>query len=115
LGALGRPALSSGAGSEGPPKDLRRQWAALRCRYPAHLVLENRWTELPTDAGDRVFTELQRQATQCHEIAHFADAGERLTKDALVASMNYARRNSCRYVILDHIHRVRFEDRKSVV
>ncbi len=109
LVAKGAPTLYIGAGSEGPPKDLRRQWAALRCHYPAHLVLENRWTELPAEATDRVFAELQRQATDCHEVAHFAEAGEKLTVPALIEAMKYAQRAKCRDVILDHIHRVRFD------
>jgi len=109
LVAKGAPTLYIGAGSEGPPKDLRRQWAALRCHYPAHLVLENRWGELPSGASDRVFAELQRQAQEAHETAHFAEAGEKLTVQALIEAMKYAARYKCRYVILDHIHRVRFD------
>jgi hypothetical protein len=114
----GWPTLYIGAGSEGPPKDLRRQWSALRCGYPVDAVMENRWAELPPkpiteggeplDAQTVVFQDLQRQALDCHETAHFHEAGEKLTPAALVDAMNYARRNKCRYVILDHIHRVRF-------
>ncbi len=98
-----------GAGAEGPPKDLRRQWAALRCGYPAHLVLENRWAQLPAGAQDRVFDELQRQATGDHDLARFADVGERLTPTALADALSEAHRVGCGYVLLDHIHRLRFE------
>jgi replicative DNA helicase len=113
----GWPTLYIGAGSEGPPKDLRRQWSALRCGYPVDAVMENRWDELPpkpirggemADAKTVVFQDLEWQAVDCHETAHFHEAGEKLTPAALVDAMNYARRNKCRYVILDHIHRVRF-------
>jgi len=100
--------LYIGAGAEGPPEDLRRQWAALRCGYSAHLVLENRWSDLPSDAQDRVFIELQRQATDDHDVAHFAAVGERLTPQALVKALEDGRRVGCQYVLLDHIHRVRF-------
>lgn len=103
----GWPTLYIGAGAEGPPADLRRQWAALRCGYPVHRVLENRWTELPNDAQDRMFRELQRQALEDHEVAHFADVGERLTVTALGEALAQGRDAGCQYVILDHIHRVR--------
>lgn len=105
----GWPTLYIGAGAEGPPKDLRRQWAALRCGYPAHLVLENCWTQLPPDAQERVFVELQRQATEDHDIAHFAEAGERLTPAALGEALKQGRNAGCQYVILDHVHRIRFD------
>lgn len=105
----GFPTLYIGAGSEGPPRDLRRQWAALRCNVPAHLVLENRWDLLPAGSQDRVYSELQRQATDDHHIGLFADLGERLTEAALVEAVKLARRTKdCRYILLDHIHRVRF-------
>lgn len=104
----GRPVLYVGAGAEGPPKDLRRQWAAMRCGYPAHLVLENAWELLPGDAKTRVFTELQRQAVEDHALAYFADVGEKLTAEALLSALKTGRREACEYVILDHIHRLRF-------
>lgn len=103
-----RPTLYVGAGAEGPPKDLRRLWAALRCNYPAHLALENQWAALPDGAQERMFAELQRQATEDHDVAHFSDVGERLTPAALVKALKGGRREGCQYVILDHIHRVRF-------
>jgi hypothetical protein len=110
----GYPTLYIGAGSEGPPKDLRRQWAALRLGYQTHLVMENRWAELPTDAQDKVFADLQAQATADHNVAHFSDAGEKLTPAALVGALAQFRhcRNG-RYVLLDHIHRVRFGTEKN--
>jgi replicative DNA helicase len=113
--------LYIGAGSEGPPKDLRRQWAALRCGFQPAPVLENRWGLLPTtphprggeplDPKTRVFIDLQDQATHHHETAHFFDAQEKLTTQKLVEAMNYATKNRCQYVILDHIHRMRFDAR----
>lgn len=104
----GFPTLYIGAGSEGPPKDLRRQWAALRLGYPAYLVMENRWSELPEGAKEKMFLELQAQNDE-HELAHFADAGERLTPEVLTSALRQFRRQpAARYVILDHIHRVRF-------
>lgn len=117
--ALGYPTLYIGAGSEGPPKDLRRQWSALRLGYPAHLVMENRWSELPGgpiphtegthDAQTRVFHDLQMQASNEHAVAHFADAGEKLTPEVLTKSLRDFRAVTAgRYVLLDHIHRVRF-------
>lgn len=104
----GRRTLYIGAGAEGPPKDLRRQWAALRCGYPAHLVLENDWAQLPADAQPQLFAELQRQAVEDHAVGHFADVGEKLTPDALVTALEEGLRADCQYVILDHIHRLRF-------
>ena len=118
--AIGYPTLYIGAGSEGPPKDLRRQWSALRLGYPSHLVLENRWDELEAgpswvqpgkdvDAQTRVFADLQQQAMNEHAVAHFAEAGERLTPEVLTKALRDFR--SCtqgRYILLDHIHRVRF-------
>jgi replicative DNA helicase len=123
--ALGYPTLYIGAGSEGPPKDLRRQWAALRLGYPSHLVMENRWSELPSgpsrfepgkevDARSRVFYDLQEQSMNEHAVAHFADAGEKLTPEVLTAALRDFR--GCthgRYVLLDHIHRIRFGTEKN--
>lgn len=115
----GWPTMYIGAGSEGPPKDLRRQWSALRCGYPVDMVLENRWEELPpkplaigeppVSAQNVVFHDLQYQALNSHETAHFFEAGEKLTTDKLIEAMKEARRYRCQYVILDHIHRVRFD------
>lgn len=117
----GWPTMYIGAGSEGPPKDLRRQWSALRCGYPADAVLENRWNELPPkpipylegpqDAQTVIFHDLQMQATDHHETAHFYEAGEKLTTEKLVDAFKQAVKNKCRYVILDHIHRIRFDAR----
>src|SRR5258706_189236 len=87
LARAGSPTLYSGAGSEGPPKDSRKQWAALRLGFPAYLVLENRWTELPTGARDAVYAELEDQASGDHKLAHFAEVGERLTPKAPVTAL----------------------------
>ena len=107
--ALGYPTLYIGAGSEGPPKDLRRQWAALKLGYPSHLVMENRWKELPDDAQSRVYDELEMQKTSDHAVAHFAEAGERLTPDVLVNALKLFKKcTQGRYILLDHIHRLRF-------
>lgn len=107
--ALGYPTLYIGAGSEGPPKDLRRQWAALRLGYPSYLVMENRWAELPEGAQDKMFDELQEQATKADAVAHFADAGEKLTPGVLTKALTDFRAvTHGRYVLLDHIHRIRF-------
>ena len=123
--ALGFPTLYIGAGSEGPPKDLRRQWAALRLGYPAHLVLENRWAELPdgpswvkpgenVDAQTRVFADLQHQAMNEHAVAHFAEAGEKLTPEVLTKALRDFRSVTAgRYILLDHIHRIRFGTEKN--
>ena len=112
--AAGYPTLYIGAGSEGPPKDLRRQWAALTLGYPAHLVMENRWPELPADAQDRMFHELQAQADKYQTVAHFADAGEKLTPEVLTKALRDFRAvTQGRYVLLDHIHRVRFGTEKN--
>lgn len=102
--------LYVGAGSEGPPKDLRRQWAAFRCGYATHLVMENRWAELPAGAQDALYAELQAQSLNEHSVAHFANAGERLTPDALTTALRDFRSNATegRYILLDHIHRIRF-------
>jgi hypothetical protein len=105
----GFPTLYIGAGSEGPPKDLRRQWAALRLGYPAYHVMENRWDSLPVGARDHLFEELQGQATGDHAVAHFADAGEKLTPEVLTKALSQFRRvPDGRYILLDHIHRIRF-------
>jgi replicative DNA helicase len=116
----GFPTLYIGAGSEGPPRDLRRQWSALRLGYPSYLVMENRWSELPPgpargegtqilDSRGRVFADLEWQAQDYHNLAFFADAGERLTPTALVKAMSaFKRHPAARYVLLDHIHRIRF-------
>jgi replicative DNA helicase len=112
--AIGYPSLYIGAGSEGPPKDLRRQWAALRLGYPSHLVMENRWAELPEDAQGKMFETLQAQSLDEHAVAHFADIGEKLTPGKLVKVLNDFR--ACtqgRYVLLDHVHRIRFGTEKN--
>lgn len=110
----GFPTLYIGAGSEGPPKDSRKQWAALRLGFPAYLVLENRWADLPTGARDAVYTELEEQASGDHKLAHFAEVGERLTPKALVAALSqFKRQEAARYVLLDHIHRIRFGTEKN--
>lgn len=123
--ALGYPTLYIGAGSEGPPKDLRRQWSALRLGYPSHLVMENRWSELPpgrswvkpgedVDAQTRVFADLQHQAMNEHAVAHFAEAGEKLTPAALTNALrNFRECTHGRYILLDHIHRIRFGTEKN--
>jgi replicative DNA helicase len=115
----GFPTLYIGAGSEGPPADVRRQWAALRLGYPTDKVLEGRWGELPSDARDKLFLDLQYQALTHHAVAHFADVGEKLTVEQLVKAMKAFRKVDCaRYVLLDHIHRVRFgaktDDRRGI-
>lgn len=110
----GFPTLYIGAGSEGPPKEARKQWAALRLGYPAYLVMENRWTELPDGAREAIFLELQQQANGDHELAHFADVGAKLTPSSLVnALQQFKRQRAARYVILDHIHRIRFGTEKN--
>jgi replicative DNA helicase len=107
--AAGYPTLYIGAGSEGPPKDSRRQWSALRLGYPAYLVLENRWAELPVGAQDQVFDDLQRQADKEQAVAHFAEVGAKLTPEALTkALVEFRHCTHGRYVLLDHIHRIRF-------
>ena len=112
--ALGYPTLYIGAGSEGPPKDLRRQWSALRLGYPSHLVLENRWNELPEGAQDKMFHDLQSQAGGEAAVAHFAEAGERLTPEVITKALRDFRAvTHGRYVILDHIHRLRFNTEKN--
>jgi replicative DNA helicase len=123
--AAGYPTLYIGAGSEGPPKDLRRQWSALRLGYPSHLVMENRWSELPDgpswmtkgaplDAQGRVFADLQLQSMNEHAVAHFADAGEKLTPEVLTKALRDFRHCTAgRYVLLDHIHRIRFGTEKN--
>lgn len=80
----GFPTLYIGAGSEGPPSDVRRQWAAMRLGYASDKVLEGRWDELPEGARDKLFIDLQDQATSLHQLAHFADVGEKLTVELLV-------------------------------
>lgn len=122
----GFPTLYIGAGSEGPPRDLRRQWSALRLGYPADAVLENRWAELAAgplrpgstdmaDAKTRVFVDLQWQAIDYHNVACFAEAGERLTPAALIKALREFRRvDGARYVLLDHIHRIRFGTEKNM-
>lgn len=105
----GFPTLYIGAGSEGAPADLRRQWAALRLGYRADLVLEGRWDLLPAGAQGRVFEELQGQSVGDHQVAHFADVGQKLTPQTLVTAVKeFSHQDGARYVILDHIHRVRF-------
>lgn len=104
----GFPTLYIGAGSEGQPEDVRRQWAALRLGYEADKVLEGRWAELPSDAHDQLYVELHRQSED-HEIAHFADVGQKLTPEVLLHAIEtFKRQDGARYVILDHIHRLRF-------
>lgn len=108
LVTAGFPTLYIGAGSEGPPADVRRQWAALRLGYAADKVLEGRWNELPEGARDKLFHELQAQA-ELHDTACFAEVGEKLTPKLLVDSLKAFRKiKHARYVLLDHIHRVRF-------
>src|ERR1043166_3487914 len=114
----GFPTLYIGAGSEGPPADVRRQWAAMRLGYATDKVLEGRWDELPEGARDKLFLELQAQADM-HEVACFAEVGEKLTPELLVKSLQQFRKiKHARYVLLDHIHRVRFgaktDDRRGV-
>ncbi len=104
----GTATLYIGAGSEGPPKDLRRQWAALRLGLPVHAVMGNEWAALPSGAQDRVAAELERQADEDRDYAHFASC-ERLTSSELVAALKGGRAAGCGYVILDHIHRLRFD------
>lgn len=108
LVTAGFPTLYIGAGSEGPPKDTRKQWAALRLGFPVDRVMENRWGELPEGARDHLFDEIQRQGAE-HDVAHFADAGERLTPGVLGRAVDaFATCPAARYVLLDHIHRLRF-------
>lgn len=112
LVGAGFPSLYIGAGSEGPPADLRRQWAALRLGYAADKVLEGRWDALEVGARDKVFMDLQDQATYLHNAACFADVGERLSPEALLKAMKeFERVDGARYVLLDHIHRIRFNAR----
>lgn len=107
--ALGYPSLYIGAGSEGPPRDSRRQWSALRLGLPAYLVLENRWSELPAGAQDLVFDDLQRQSDKEQAVAHFADVGTKLTPEALTKALaDFRHTTHGRYILLDHIHRIRF-------
>jgi len=114
LVCAGLPTLYIGAGSEGPPRDLRRQWAALRLGYPSYLVMENKWSDLPADARDRMFMELEEQAQKAHPVAFFAEAGERLTPGKLIKNLTaFLRQDAARYVILDHIHRIRFGTEKN--
>lgn len=104
----GFPTLYIGAGSEGPPKDTRKQWAALRLGFPVDRVMENRWHELPAGAQDDLFDEIQRQGIE-HDVAHFADVGERLTPGVLGRAIDaFHECADARYVLLDHIHRIRF-------
>ena len=108
LVTAGFPTLYIGAGSEGPPKDTRKQWAALRLGFPVDRVMENRWHELPAGAQDNMFDEIQRQGLE-HDVAHFADVGARLTPAILMEAIEgFHKCADARYVLLDHIHRIRF-------
>lgn len=113
LVSAGLPTLYIGAGSEGPPPDARKQWAALRLGLPAFKVLENLWHELPDGARENVFMQLQEQTDE-HTVANFAEVGARLTPASLVNALQEFKRNkNARYVILDHIHRLRFGTAKN--
>lgn len=109
----GFPTLYIGAGSEGPPPDARKQWAALRLGVPAYKVMENLWDELPEGSREKVFLDLEEQKPD-HAVANFAEVGAKLTPSSLTNALQQFKRNKLsRYVILDHIHRIRFGPTKN--
>lgn len=99
----GQPVLYMG--TESPAETLRRRWAAWRLGYPVAAVLENDWRNLPGDAQQKLFLELQEQAERYHNVAWFGDVPD-LDPVVLVKHLRAAMKHGIQVIVLDHIHRV---------
>lgn len=99
-------------GTETEPGTSRLLWAAWRIGIEPHRVLER---EVDDDEASELVADLRYQANEQSHLAHFADTNARHPTPAeLNAHIEYAVAQQIPVLVLDHLHRIRYDERANL-